>query len=172
MINRSSDYLTHQGIDNEDYSTPAVYPAETTAELINIIANRIRSQIAQEYSAIDNLVRVITDIEELRQSHPVRAGLVIDAIVYYSRSLQYIAERHGISRASVHKTLHDAGNQYPWIKSLMALRARASGKTATRPPTRTDQNRPEQVKIDQQKVLPRKPPCEVTGRDHYKKQFS
>ena len=160
MINRSSDYLTHQGIDNEDYSTPAVYPAETTAELINIIANRIRSQIAQEYSAIDNLVRVITDIEELRQSHPVRAGLVIDAIVYYSRSLQYIAERHGISRASVHKTLHDAGNQYPWIKSLMALRARASGKTATRPPhqTRTDKNRPEQTRTDPKKGTPSNPP--------------
>ena len=150
MINRSSDYLTHQGIDNEDFSTPAVYPAETTSELINIIANRIRSQVAQEYSAIDNLVRVITDIEELRQSHPVRAGLVIDAIIYYSQPLQYIAERRGISRASVHKTLHDAGNQYPWIKSLMALRARASGKTATRstlPPNRKTK-----------KVLPRNPP--------------
>ncbi len=132
MINRSSDYLTHQGIDNEDFSTEAIYPTETTSELINIIANRIRSQIAQEYSAIDNLVRVITDIEELRQSHPVRARLVIDAIIYYSQPLQYIAKRRGISRASVHKTLHDAGNQYPWIKSLMALRARASGKTATR----------------------------------------
>lgn len=141
MINRSSDYLTHQRIDDEDQSTAPVYPCESTLELLTIISNRIRSQVIQEYSAIDNLVTVIRDIEELRQSHPRRAMLVIDAIIYYSRPLQYIAARHGISRASVHKTLHDAGNQYQWIKSLMLLRARASGKTATRSTKSTDSDK-------------------------------